>query len=394
MVILGFASLLNDGASETITPRLPVFLTAILGAGPAIVGPIEGTAEATASILKLVAGSLNDRGVGAKRLVFGGYGTANLARPAIGFARPAIGFAIGSPIVMLLRFLDRVGKGNRTAPRDALIAGAAATTIRGRAPADVTGSDAISRPLAESGAKPLIHSARPPLRAVRLSPARRVVMLPAEAPMDRVYANRAEAGQLLGAAVRKRLRAQPAIVLGLPRGGVPVAAPVAAALGAPLDVLIVRKVGVPMQPELAMGAVAPGGVTIRNEDVLAMLPDAARQFGAVAAVERAELVRRERAYRGDRPPLDLTGRAAVLVDDGVATGATLRAAVAAARQLGAARVVVAVPVASREARQMLEDEADEVVCLQVPQSFVSVGGWYADFPQLSDTQVRELLPGS
>ncbi|HXQ32322.1 MAG TPA: phosphoribosyltransferase family protein [Steroidobacteraceae bacterium] len=212
--------------------------------------------------------------------------------------------------------------------------------------------------------------------------------------MDRVYANRTEAGQLLGAAVRKRLGAQPAIVLGLPRGGVPVAVPVAAALGAPLDVLVVRKVGVPSQPELAMGAVAPGGVTIRNEDVLAMLPGAARQFETVADEERAELTRRERAYRGERAPLDLAGLAAVLVDDGVATGATLRAAVAAARQLGAGRVVVAVPVASREARQMLEQEADDVVCLQVPQFFVAVGGWYADFPQLTDAEVRELLPGA
>ncbi|HXQ32324.1 MAG TPA: MFS transporter [Steroidobacteraceae bacterium] len=126
VVVLGFVSLLNDGASEMITPLLPVFLTATLGAGPAIVGLIEGIAEATASVLKLVAGRLSDRGVGAKRLVFGGYGIANLARPAIGFA-------LGWPIVLLLRFLDRVGKGIRTAPRDALIAGAAAATIRGRA---------------------------------------------------------------------------------------------------------------------------------------------------------------------------------------------------------------------------------------------------------------------
>jgi MFS family permease len=126
VVVLGFVSLLNDGASEMITPLLPVFLTATLGAGPAIVGLIEGIAEATASVLKFVAGRANDRGVGAKRLVFGGYGIANLARPAIGFA-------LGWPVVLLLRFLDRVGKGIRTAPRDALIAGAAGATIRGRA---------------------------------------------------------------------------------------------------------------------------------------------------------------------------------------------------------------------------------------------------------------------
>jgi putative phosphoribosyl transferase len=209
--------------------------------------------------------------------------------------------------------------------------------------------------------------------------------------MNRVYANRAEAGRLLGAAVKERLDAQPAIVLALPRGGVPVAVPVAAALGAPLDVLVVRKVGVPSQPELAMGAVAAGGVTIRNDEVLAMLPGAARDFEAVAAEERAEVGRRERAYRGQRPPLALAGLTAVLVDDGIATGATLRAAVGAARRLGAARVVVAVPVASREALATLEEEADEVVCLQVPQFFLAVGGCYADFPQLTDAEVRALL---
>ncbi len=209
--------------------------------------------------------------------------------------------------------------------------------------------------------------------------------------MDRTYANRIEAGRLLGKAVAARLGKQPAIVLGLPRGGVPVAVEVAAALGAGVDVLVVRKVGVPTQPELAMGAVGPGGVTVRNEDVLAMLPGAASRFEAVAAAERAEVARREQAFRGTRPPLALAGKSAVLVDDGVATGATLRAAIAAARALGAARVVVAVPVASSEAARMLEAEADEVICLEQPAFFMAVGQFYAEFPQVSDEEVRELL---
>ena len=211
--------------------------------------------------------------------------------------------------------------------------------------------------------------------------------------MERVYANRTEAGRLLGAAVRARLGEQPAVVLGLPRGGVPVAVGVAAALGATVDVLVVRKVGVPSQPELAMGAVAPGGVTIRNAEVLGLVPDAARRFESVAAEERAEVSRRERLFRGQRPPLDLKDRTVVLVDDGVATGATLRAAVAAARKLGAARVVVAVPVASHEAIALLSAEADEVICLEQPAYFMAVGQFYDDFPQVSDSEVRALLAG-
>jgi len=211
--------------------------------------------------------------------------------------------------------------------------------------------------------------------------------------MERVYANRTEAGRLLGAAVRARLGEQPAVVLGLPRGGVPVAVGVAAALGATVDVLVVRKVGVPSQPELAMGAVAPGGVTIRNAEVLGLVPDAARRFESVAAEERAEVSRRERLFRGQRPPLDLKDRTVVLVDDGVATGATLRAAVAAARKLGAGRVVVAVPVASHEAIALLSAEADEVICLEQPAYFMAVGQFYDDFPQVSDSEVRAILAG-
>lgn len=193
--------------------------------------------------------------------------------------------------------------------------------------------------------------------------------------------------------MRERLQGEPAIVLGLPRGGVPVAAEVADALGGPLDVLIVRKVGVPGQPEVAMGAVASGGISVRNEDVLVMLPRALQTFESVAAGERHEVVRRETLYRGTRPPLQLQGRTAVLVDDGAATGATARAAIRAARALGAARVLVAVPVASPEALDELRAEADEVVCLQAPARFVAVGRWYEDFPQLGDAEVGALLAG-
>lgn len=209
--------------------------------------------------------------------------------------------------------------------------------------------------------------------------------------MDRIFRNRAQAGRLLGKAVSRRLGNASAIVLGLPRGGVPVAVAVARVLGAPVDALIVRKVGVPGHRELAMGAIAAGGVTVRNEELLAAFPGAARQFDAVAREERAELERRELAYRGQRGPLVLKDRTAVLVDDGVATGATLRAAIAAARQLGAARVVVAAPVASGEALSVLAVEADDVICLEASPTFLAVGQWYRDFPQVTDEEVRDLL---
>jgi putative phosphoribosyl transferase len=195
----------------------------------------------------------------------------------------------------------------------------------------------------------------------------------------------------LGTAVLKRLGQEPALVLGLPRGGVPVAAGVARALGCDLDVLVVRKVGVPGQPELAMGAVGPGGVTVRNAEVLGMLPDAARRFEAVAVRERAEVERRERAYRGERAPLAVAGRTVVLVDDGVATGATLRAAIKAARALGSSRVVVAVPVAAPDAVRRLAAEADEVICLDQPAYLAAVGQSYEDFSQVTDAEVRDFL---
>jgi predicted phosphoribosyltransferase len=209
--------------------------------------------------------------------------------------------------------------------------------------------------------------------------------------MPRIYSDRADAGRALAKALA-RLRAAPdVIVLGLPRGGVPVACEVAAALGLPLDVLVVRKLGLPQQPELAMGAIASGGALVVNDEVVRYLGGRTGAFEAVRAREQAELERRERDYRGTRPPLKVSGLTAILVDDGLATGATMEAAVRALQSLGAHRVVVAVPVASVEARERIEAIADEVVCLATPEFFSAVGQWYADFGQTEDEEVRELL---
>jgi putative phosphoribosyl transferase len=181
------------------------------------------------------------------------------------------------------------------------------------------------------------------------------------------------------------------IVLGLPRGGVPVAYEVAQALGAPLDVLLVRKLGAPQQPELAMGAIAAGGVRVVHQavvDLLGITPDIVDE---VAAREGAELARREQAYRAGRPPLDVAGRTVVVVDDGLATGSTMRAAVAALRALSAGRIVVAVPVGARETCRELALEADEVVCLRTPADFHAVGQFYDDFSPTTDDEIRALL---
>ena len=205
------------------------------------------------------------------------------------------------------------------------------------------------------------------------------------------FDDRAAAGQALGDALRGRWRGESPVVLGLPRGGVPVAAGVAAALSAPLDVLVVRKLGVPGQPELAMGAVAGGGVQVLNPSVIRELGISSAVVERVTAAEQAEVARRERAYRGDRPYPSLRGRVVLLVDDGLATGATMRAAVDAVRSAEPARVVVAVPVASAEARDLVDAVADEVVCLSVPAGFGAVGLHYRDFRQTSDDEVRGLL---
>ena len=181
------------------------------------------------------------------------------------------------------------------------------------------------------------------------------------------------------------------LVLALPRGGVPVAFEVARALRAPLDIFLVRKLGVPGQEELAMGAIASGGVRVVNEDVVRHLGITPEVIDAVAAREQGELERRERAYRDERPAPDVRGRTVILVDDGLATGSTMRAAALALRQQGPARVVVAVPVASREACEEFRGEVDDIVCAATPEPFMGVGRWYEDFSQTTDEEVRELL---
>ena len=205
------------------------------------------------------------------------------------------------------------------------------------------------------------------------------------------FTDRSDAGRQLAAALARQLEASGAMVLGLPRGGIPVAAEIARTLRLPLDVLCVRKLGVPFQRELAMGAVASGGAVVRNEDVLAMVPAGEAEFERVLAEERAELVRRERRYRGAGTPLQVAGRAVILVDDGLATGATMEAGVRALRLLHAREIIVAVPVGSPEACKRIEAVADRVVCLRSPEWFGAVGAWYERFDQTSDEEVTELL---
>jgi predicted phosphoribosyltransferase len=205
------------------------------------------------------------------------------------------------------------------------------------------------------------------------------------------FIDRREAGTILAQQLRHYANRVDAIVLALPRGGVPVGYQVATVLGLPLDVFVVRKIGVPGQPELAMGAIAPGGVCVLNQDVIDWFAVSPRTLEVVSQAEQCELERRERQYRGDQPPVDLRSRAAILVDDGLATGATMQAAVTAARQMAAARVVVATPVGAREACAAVGALADEVICARQPVRFNSVGQWYLNFPQTSDAQVDELL---
>ncbi|MGO4393135.1 phosphoribosyltransferase [Variovorax sp. M-6] len=206
------------------------------------------------------------------------------------------------------------------------------------------------------------------------------------------FKDRRDAGRKLAAALAGWRGHPGLLVLGLPRGGVPVAWEIAQALGAPLDVLVVRKLGYPGQEEFAMGAIASGGVRFMDDSALAW-PVSAAEVEAVVAREQAELVRRERLYRGERAPLALGGRVLLLVDDGLATGATMRAAVMAARAGRPQRIVVAVPVASREAVQSVGTVADEVVSAFTPEHFRAVGLWYQDFGQTSDEEVCRLLAG-
>jgi putative phosphoribosyl transferase len=205
------------------------------------------------------------------------------------------------------------------------------------------------------------------------------------------FGSRAHGGRALAGRLARYAGRSDAIVLALPRGGVPVAYEVAVALDAPLDVLVARKLGVPGHPELAMGAIAGGDVRVLNRDLLRHLRVRGAAIDRVLDEERRELARREREYRGDRPPLDVRGRTAIVVDDGLATGATMYAAVTALEQQHAARVVVAVPVASREAAATLAPVADEVVTVMTPAPFHGVGAWYDDFGQTTDEEVRRLL---
>jgi predicted phosphoribosyltransferase len=204
------------------------------------------------------------------------------------------------------------------------------------------------------------------------------------------FKNREDAGRRLA----KRLAAwhdEDVVVLGLPRGGVPVAYEVALALDAPLDVIIVRKLGVPVQPELGMGALGEDGVRVLNSDVIELARIGERELEAVEHRERAEVARRSQQFRGDRPRILLEGRVVVIIDDGIATGSTARAACAVARAHGARRVVLATPVAPPSAAQELRSAADEVVVLETPQHFFAIGEWYDDFSQTPDREVTDLL---
>jgi len=209
--------------------------------------------------------------------------------------------------------------------------------------------------------------------------------------MERAFRDRMEGGQRLAAALQPYASDPSVVVLGLPRGGVPVAYEVASALHAPLDVFVVRKLGVPGHSELAMGAIARGGVRVINPDVVASLNIPQFTMDAVAEREMHELERRERTYRGDLPPANLSRRTVILVDDGLATGSTMRAAVAAVRQYDPARIVVAVPVAAKETCERLRREVDDVVSVVMPQDFHAVSLWYREFTQTSDGEVRRLL---
>lgn len=205
------------------------------------------------------------------------------------------------------------------------------------------------------------------------------------------FDNRRAAGGELATRLHNYRDRPDVIVLALPRGGVPVAFEVAEALHVPLDVFLVRKLGLPQHRELAMGAIASGGVRVLNDDVVAWYGVAAEVIDAVAREEQAELERREREYRNGRAPLDLRDHTVLLIDDGLATGSTMKAAVQAIRAHAPARIVVAVPVGAPETCREFADVADEIVCARTPERFSAVGSWYRDFSQTSDEEVRELL---
>lgn len=205
------------------------------------------------------------------------------------------------------------------------------------------------------------------------------------------FRDRREAGRELADHLSDLRGRTDLLVLGLPRGGVPVAEEVAMALDAPLDVFLVRKLGVPTHPELAMGAIGSGGVRVMNDEIVSALRITPEAIETVARHEEIELDRREREYRGNRPEPELRGRTVVLVDDGLATGSTMRAAAEAVRSAGPAELIVAVPVGARETCDSLLEDADRVVCARMPDPFQAVGLWYQDFSQTTDAEVREIL---
>lgn len=207
----------------------------------------------------------------------------------------------------------------------------------------------------------------------------------------RAFSDRREAGRELASLLPVSLRPDDVIVLALPRGGVPVAYEIARALGATLDVFLVRKLGTPGHPELAMGAIASGGIRVLNDEVVQHLNIPPELIDAVAEREQSELERREAAYRQGRPMPSLRNRTVILVDDGLATGSTMKAAVKAVKQELPARVIVAVPVGAPETCHALADIADEVICARMPEAFSAVGQWYRDFTQTTDDEVSELL---
>lgn len=208
------------------------------------------------------------------------------------------------------------------------------------------------------------------------------------------FRNRSDAGRQLAAKLTHYAGRDDVIVLALPRGGVPVGYEVAETLDAPLDVFLVRKLGVPGREEVAMGAIACGGVMVLNDRVVRMIGPSEDMIEKVAKLERRELERRERAYRAELPPLDVRGKIVILVDDGLATGSTMRAAIAALRRFAPARIVMAVPVGAAETCEEFEDEADEAICVQEPDPFYAVGMSYDDFSQTSDKEVRDFLRAS
>src|SRR5262245_4855787 len=205
------------------------------------------------------------------------------------------------------------------------------------------------------------------------------------------FRDRTEAGQLLASKLQRYANRADVRVLALPRGGAPVALEVARALNAPLDVFLVRKLGVPGHEELAMGAIASGGVRVINRDVVDNLRIPRAAIDVVATRELQELARRERLYRDDRPAPDIRNRIVILVDDGLATGSTMHAAVTALRRLHPAKVVVAVPTAAPSTCEEFKSEVDEIICAETPVPFYAVGAWYEDFSQITDNEVREML---